>query len=49
MQDLRDALNAAYDEAGGTRPAYTDPDLVAQSTLIKAVHVTELRDAVKAE
>jgi hypothetical protein len=43
--ELRGALAQAYDAAGGMPPAYTDPSLGA-GTVIKAVHMTELRAAV---
>jgi hypothetical protein len=47
IQDLRTALSGAYVSAGRTQPTYTDPSL-ASGMLVKAVHITELRGAVKA-
>jgi hypothetical protein len=43
--DLRQALSEAYEAAGQPAPTYTDPALVA-GTLVKAIHITELRAAV---
>jgi len=43
--DLRTALQQAYVHAGLTPPSFTDPELTAGTTA-KAVHVTELRQAV---
>jgi microcystin-dependent protein len=45
--DLRTALAAVYAALGMTLPTYTDPSLGAGTT-VKAVHVTELRDAAVA-
>jgi microcystin-dependent protein len=45
--DLRTALAGVYTAAGLPQPGYTDPGLAA-GTSIKAVHVTELRNAVLA-
>jgi YD repeat-containing protein len=43
---LRSALEDAFIAAGLPVPSYTDATLNAQQTLIKAVHITELRAAV---
>jgi len=45
--ELRTALSEAYAAAAVTSPAYTDPGLGA-GTMIKSVHITELRAAVVA-
>lgn len=45
IQDLRNALAPVYTAATLSPPSYTDPNL-ANGTAIKAVHVTELRNAV---
>jgi hypothetical protein len=46
--ELRAALNQAYDCRSRTRPVYTDPVLQPGNTIIRAVHVIELRNAVRA-
>jgi hypothetical protein len=46
--ELRAALGVVYSAAGRTLPAYTDPALVAGETVIKAIHISELRAAVVA-
>lgn len=46
--DLRTALQTVYDAVGGLPPAYTDPSLVPGTTVIKAIHIAELRAAVLA-
>jgi hypothetical protein len=48
LTELRTALQEAYAAAKRPTPAFTDPTIVAGSTLIRAAHVTELRDAVVA-
>ena len=45
VQQLRDALVGAYQAAGVTPPSFTDT-LVPGLTLIRAIHVSELRAAV---
>jgi hypothetical protein len=47
LQQLRTALSAARSSLGLAAIAYTDPTLVNGSTVIKAVHFQELRNAVK--
>ncbi len=51
VAELRTALGAAYDAAiaagrGVTRPVFTDDPLTQQQTMIKTIHIAELRDAV---
>ncbi len=46
VADLRTALTQAYAAALMTPPVFTDPTLVAETTKIKASHITELRNAV---
>jgi hypothetical protein len=48
VTDLRTALNQAYQAAGQTALAYTDLTGVAGTTVINAVHLNELRTAVRA-
>jgi hypothetical protein len=43
LTEMQTALNQAYDQAGVARPSYAS---VAEGTLIRAQHVTELRAAV---
>jgi|SRR2546427_230150 len=45
--ELRTALNQAYQAAGRTPPAYTDPSVTA-GTPMRAIHLYELRAAVRA-
>jgi hypothetical protein len=45
--ELRTALNEVFDCRAVTRPTFTDPAPVAGQTLIKAVHIDELRRAVE--
>lgn len=44
--ELRTALRGAYVAAGRAVPSYTDPTLTAQQTVLRAVHIQELRAAV---
>ena len=46
VTELRVALQHVYTAAGQPAVAFTDPTLVAGSTVVKAVHIKELRDAV---
>jgi len=46
--ELRSALDAVYAAAGVPSPAYTEASLEAEVTVIKAVHLNELRAAVRA-
>jgi hypothetical protein len=46
--DLREALRQAYVAAGRAAPTYTDPTPIAGTTIVKAVHITELRAALTA-
>jgi glucose/arabinose dehydrogenase len=46
VADLRTALQDAYVAAGQGAPGFTDSPLQQQSTVIKAVHIIELREAV---
>ncbi len=44
---MRSALNQAYAAASRTPPAYTDPVIAARSLPVRAVHIQELRAAVR--
>ncbi len=46
VAELRTALQDAYGAAGRGAPGFTEPTLVPQSSVIKAVHIIELREAV---
>ena len=48
--ELRTGVNEAYQRVGRTPPIYTDPNssVVAWFTAIKAIHLNELRTAVRA-
>ena len=51
VAELRTALGSAYDAAIAagrhvTRPSFTDDPLIAQQTMIKVVHIAELRSDV---
>jgi hypothetical protein len=46
LSELRTVLSNVYVAADQPSPAFTDPTLVPESTLIRARHVYELRDAV---
>jgi hypothetical protein len=46
--ELRTALAAVYTAMGLTPPVYTDATLTAGETAIKAIHLTQLRNAVNA-
>lgn len=47
IEELRSNLTPALTALGFTAPIYTDPTLTAGSTLIKKVHIEDLRQAVK--
>ena len=47
VTELRTALNEAYQAVSRTAPTYTDPTVAAGLTVIKAVHLNELRAAVR--
>jgi hypothetical protein len=47
VTELRAALDTARSALGLTALSYTDPTISAGSTLIKAVHINELRQGVK--
>jgi glucose/arabinose dehydrogenase len=46
VADMRTALQQAYAAAKQVPPSFTEPTLTAQSSIIKAVHILELRQAV---
>lgn len=48
ITEMRIALNHAYVAAGKTPPTYTDAVLAPNQTVIKAVHIVELRNAAVA-
>jgi uncharacterized delta-60 repeat protein len=48
ITELRTALQAAYVAAGLSAPPFTDSTLTPQQTAIRAVHISELRQAVLA-
>jgi len=48
LVDLRTALTQAYVSAGRIPPTYSDPSVVGGATIIKAIHLSELRIAVGA-
>ena len=47
INDLRNGLNPARSALGLAAQSYTDPTIAAQTTLIKAAHITELRNGVQ--
>lgn len=47
VTDLRNGLNAARSTLGLSALSYTDPTITAGTTIIKAVHVTDLRGGVQ--
>lgn len=47
VTELRTALNAAYQAFGRAAPTYTDPTATVGLTVIKAVHLNELRAAIR--
>jgi hypothetical protein len=48
ISELRLALGAAYTAHSLAPPPYTDPTLTPAATLVKAIHITELRGAIVA-
>jgi hypothetical protein len=46
--ELRTAINAAYDASAQALPVYTDVELAPGFSVIKAVHIRELRAAIVA-
>jgi len=46
LTQLREALEQAYTAAKQSPPTYTDPVITAQSTVIRAAHIQQLRTAV---
>jgi hypothetical protein len=46
LDELRAALVAAYVAAARTPPTFTDGMITAQDTIVRAVHILQLRDAV---
>jgi hypothetical protein len=46
LTEMRTALDHAYAAAGRAAPVYTDPVITAGSTVVKAVHIEQLRAAV---
>jgi hypothetical protein len=48
LTELRVALNQAYQAASRPVPTYTDAAVAAGVTVIKAIHLNELRAAVRA-
>jgi hypothetical protein len=47
ITELRAALAPVFTAKGLPPPSYTDATIVAGTTVIKRVHVTELRTAVR--
>lgn len=47
IAELRSALNAVFVGRGRVGPVYTDPTITAQTTVIKAKHVEDLRSAIR--
>jgi hypothetical protein len=47
VTELRTALNQAYQVVGRVAPTYTDPTVASGLTVIRAVHLNELRAAVR--
>ena len=47
VNDLRTALDAARSALGLSPVTYTDPTLTPGSTIVKAVHLTDLRGGVQ--
>jgi hypothetical protein len=48
VTEMRTALAQAYQAAARTPPTYTDAVIVANQTPVRAVHIAELRAAVRA-
>jgi hypothetical protein len=47
IEQLRTALDAVYTQRSRPLPSYTDPVLTAKQTVVKALHISELRMAVR--
>jgi hypothetical protein len=47
ITELRTALNAVYTQRSQPVPAYSDPTITASVSLIEAIHISELRMAVR--
>jgi hypothetical protein len=47
VTELRTALNAVYTQRSRPVPTYTDPTITASVSLIEAIHISELRMAVR--
>lgn len=47
MQELRTSLNAARSALGLPSIAFTDPTLTIGTTMVRALHFSELRNGVK--
>lgn len=47
IDKFRASLDAVYEACGKAKPAYTDPTLSPSETLIRSVHVQELRSSCK--
>ncbi|MGH7306806.1 MAG: hypothetical protein ACRELZ_26325 [Candidatus Rokuibacteriota bacterium] len=48
LAELRSAISAVYTARGVSAPAWTDATLTPAVTVVRAVHITELRAAVLA-
>ena len=48
LAELRSAVSAVYMARGLSVPAWTDPTIASAVTVVRAVHITELRAAVLA-
>ena len=47
VEELRSAIDSTYDLLGRARPSFTDEPIVTGVTVIKRVHITELRAALR--
>jgi hypothetical protein len=47
IQEMRNALGAAYTAHSLSGPTYTNPTLTAQSSVVGKVHIDELRANVE--
>jgi hypothetical protein len=48
LAELRSAVSAVYTARGLSAPVWTDPTIAPAVTVVRAVHITELRTAVLA-